>query len=1255
MFNRIFYDRKKSQIHLWETINGKRLHHTYEFEHDYYIEDPSGNSDFIDIFGKHVVPRKAPSKRYLNALTQQGIYCCEADLPEEFRFLHNRYEGMTLKADMSQFNVCFLDIEIEIESEFPWPDKAKYPINLITMYFSRTGHQYTLGNREYTGDSPMVKNYMFIPDEKRMMQRFVDIFRKERPDFHTGWNSHVFDIPYIINRCRKIDVDYTKMSPVGHVDANKHGEYLIGAVADLDYQQLYKKFTFDKKDSYTLQAIGQLEVGEGKIDYEGTLYDHYKKDWNNFVEYNVQDVMLVKKIDDEKKFLELVVNVCYESLIPFDRIFSTIAMHTGYAMSYLHNQKMVMSPRNNTRGTEVPGAFVFALSGFFKYLISFDVTSLYPFEIITYNIGPETLRLWPKDTTNLIRTPLSESDGIWYDGTKQSVLSQIVEEIFNTRVRFKNKMKICEQWEHGVGANEYATIADRVGISVEEADQLAADIEKEQGNAKFYNSQQHIRKIMINCFHPSTCIITVDGIKQISDVKVGDIVYSINKQTKMLEKKIVEHIYVYDFDGELETIHNNRFKIMVTPEHTMLATTRTGKVKEIKANDFCQRSINCIPNHLIVNQKTDEKAFCILPFIDKTKYQFEIIHTEHLSKLRKLLPSIHIAKLPKKNRSLLQEIDENIVKEIYEQGYKVICKPKRDYKCKSTEVMLSIDIFSKFIGFYLSEGHLYSSTKKTYNTTVRGITNSICISQCQNINPNTYAEIYDVCKYLSHNIQTTPERITISNDAISEMIAKNFGIKYDKHIFGGKLIEQLNKNIIFESMYKGDGVKKYNCYVIGCKYKQLFEDTMKLLVEIGRIPRFTIDKFSTISSYRISWNECDIYTQKTNYSRTHYVGKVHNITVADNHTVLVGSDGTFGWTGQSLYGACANEYFHFYNPHNAKCITQSGKHLIQYLSNTFNDYFKEYFWKNKKYFPVADEKNKLKRDVVVLIDTDSNYVCLEEVIEKLGLTFKTNEEFHAWALIFINDFFEPFIKQILEVYAEGFGTKQLIHFKREKIISQMMVVAKKHYATEVLDKEGTVYQIPKLEVTGIEIVKTSTPLFVRNKLKTFLKNIFTNNGNNSVKELMLEDLRTIRKEFEKAPIDQIAKPCGLTDYDKYGKSGEYYKQHGISYPKKCPPHHKAAINYNYLIVVKGLKLLPISNGTKMKFIAVKKNNKFGFDRIAFINKWPEEFSEWFEIDYNSQWESTAQTLVEGWFKVLKWGPVNLQKCKLSEIWKKKNK
>ena len=738
-------------------------------------------------------------------------------------------------------------------NEFPFPDLAKYPINLITLYFSKTGHQYTLGNQDYTGDNPAVKNYMFIPDEKRMMERFVDIFRKEKPDFHTGWNTHTFDVPYIVNRCKKLGVDYTRMSPLNHVEANKHGEYVIAGVADLDYILLYKKFTFDKKDSYTLQAIGELEVGEGKLDYEGTLYDAYKTDWNNFVEYNVQDVLLVVKIEAEKKFIELVVDICYQSLIPFDRILSTIAMHTGYIMGYLHKNNIVMPPRAESDGFEVPGAHVYAKPGFYEYCISYDVASLYPFEIMTYNIGPETLRLYPTDTTGLIRTPLSESDGIWYDGSKQSVLSQVVEEIFNDRVQFKNKMKICEQIDSGVSEDDHKTLASRIKISEKEIKQLIEEVAKEKGSDKYYNSQQHIRKIMIN----------------------------------------------------------------------------------------------------------------------------------------------------------------------------------------------------------------------------------------------------------------------------------------------------------------------------------------------------------------------------------------------------------------SLYGACANQYFHFYNPHNAKCITQSGVDLIKYLSSAFNDYFKNYFWKNKKYFTITDEKNKIENDVCVLIDTDSTYICLKEVIEKLGLKFNTNEEFRQWAVKFSEEFFQPIIEQILNAYADQYGTKQLIDFKREKIISQMMIVAKKHYVTEILDTEGTVHHEPKFKVTGIEIVKTSTPKFIRSELKKFLIDIFKHRGSIESKDELVDKLRTIHKKFDVALISDIAKPMGISDYDKYGKSGSYYVEHGINYPHKCPPQHKSAINYNYIIALKNLNLMPISNGTKMKFVPVKKTNQWRFDRIAFINQWPKEFDEWFEVDHKALWDSVAQNLIQGWFNVLKWGTANTQTCKLKDLWRKK--
>lgn len=283
-------------------------------------------------------------------------------------------------------------------SEFPKPEEAKFPINLISIHYSKEDEVYTFGLRPYTGDSPLVKNYHYCSDEKTMLERFIKHFRKKSVDILTGWNVMGFDVPYIVNRCRNLKIE-TLLSPINldyvqrktggyHIEG---GGFTIPGISILDGLELYKNFVYTKRERYSLQFIGKLEVNEGKKDLEGTVNTAWKQ-WNEFVEYNIQDVLLCKKIEDKKKHIKLTIQFCYQALIPFERIFSSITLVTGYMLRYLHERNIVFPDRINTeKNKKFPGAYVMAKPGFYEYVVSFDVASMYPHEIMTYNISPETI------------------------------------------------------------------------------------------------------------------------------------------------------------------------------------------------------------------------------------------------------------------------------------------------------------------------------------------------------------------------------------------------------------------------------------------------------------------------------------------------------------------------------------------------------------------------------------------------------------------------------------------------------------------------------------------------------------------------------------------------------------------------------------------------------------------------------------------------------------------------------------------------
>lgn len=353
----------------------------------------------------------------------------------------------------------------------------------------------------------------------------------------------------------------------------------------------------------------------------------------------------------------------------------------------------------------------------------------------------------------------------------------------------------------------------------------------------------------------------------------------------------------------------------------------------------------------------------------------------------------------------------------------------------------------------------------------------------------------------------------------------------------------------------------------------------------------------------------------------------------------------------SIYGVLANRFFAFYNVNNAKAITLGGQDLIKYLSNCTNQYFKNHWHKTyHKFFPeYADrEVSPIKDDVVILVDTDSNYICFDEVIKGLGIVFKDDEEYRQWAIKFDKVFFEPFLDKILNIYADKWGVEQVINFKREKIITQKFTLAKKKYADEVIDNEGEVYAEPKVKITGIEIVRTDTPQFCRTRIQSVIDKIFKTKA--ADKQAILESMRKIHDEFLKADVSEIAIPKGVTEYTKYARPVDEYLKNGLKYPPHCPIHVRASINYNYILAKHKLPLQPIFNGTKLRFVHVApQSNDLNQDVIGFVGQWPKEFNEMFTIDYERQWQRAFQNIIQRFFDVLDWSVINLEQNTLMQM------
>lgn len=333
----------------------------------------------------------------------------------------------------------------------------------------------------------------------------------------------------------------------------------------------------------------------------------------------------------------------------------------------------------------------------------------------------------------------------------------------------------------------------------------------------------------------------------------------------------------------------------------------------------------------------------------------------------------------------------------------------------------------------------------------------------------------------------------------------------------------------------------------------------------------------------------------------------------------------------SFYGVLANPFFHFYNVDNAKAITIGGQTLIKHLAAEINNFL--------------ISKYSLKENPVVIIDTDSCYIEMKSIADKLKIKFDDNKKRISYYLDFINNEFKPIINTTLLNYAEKYNVNQLINFKHEKIITKQAVIVKKHYISETIYNEGDIYETPAMKYTGVQTVRSDTPEYCRGKLVTLINKIFETLDRKIIIKQIIKD----KAEFEKQPIDRIASTKGLNKFDDYVESIDEYLQYGTSYPHHCPIQIKAAIAYNYLIARDKLSLVPAGKGAKIKYIYVFENNIVQSNIIGFIGQWPKEFNKYFKIDYNTQFEKTFLPIIEDLFKLLKWEDIEYEENILDNI------
>ena len=370
--------------------------------------------------------------------------------------------------DLEKILIVTIDIEVQCENGFPSPKDAEEELLSITLKNHQTKRIVVWGIGDFETDRKDI-TYVKCGSEIHLLKEFLVFWEKYHPDIVTGWNSEFFDIPYVCNRIKKLfgENELKRLSPWGGVKDREvyqmgrhHQIYDIQGIAALDYFDLYRKFTYTSQESYRLDHIAFIELGERK---EGnpfeTFREWYTKDYQSFIEYNINDVELVDKLEDKLKLIDLSLTMAYDAKVNYTDVLGSVRYWDILIYNHLREKNIGIPPKRKSEKIEkFEGAYVKDPQvGMHNWVMSFDLNSLYPHLIMQYNISPETLvNGGGKPEEGMVDKILEGKlviskdhcmtpNGAFFRKDKRGFLPEIMETMYNDRTKYKRLMLEAKQ------------------------------------------------------------------------------------------------------------------------------------------------------------------------------------------------------------------------------------------------------------------------------------------------------------------------------------------------------------------------------------------------------------------------------------------------------------------------------------------------------------------------------------------------------------------------------------------------------------------------------------------------------------------------------------------------------------------------------------------------------------------------------------------------------------------------------------------
>ena len=504
MYQNVYYEKEGGIIHCWDDRKG---YFTKKYRNYAYVRDGNGAHESIN--GERL-------KKISFWKNEDNLKLYESDVNEMTRFLIDEYGDSDEVSDGHV--IMTFDIEVEMNSGLPDTDKAENTITSVAFHDSATNdyYAYVLSEGEEINKTIKGAKVRSFKTEEDMLVAFVNAWEEISPSIITGWNIDFFDVTYLYNRLKRVlgTKQANRLSPIGKVHWNKYRKrYLIAGVSALDYIALFKNFTYTEYPNYRLDTIAQLELGRGKIEYDGNLDQLFRDDIEKFIEYNLVDVELVVDLDKKLQFIDLARAICHAGHVFYEDFLFSSKWLEGAILTFLRRSGRVapnkpQRKQKNDDGSDGEGKFVGAYvkqpkPGLYKWVYDLDLTSLYPSIIMSINISPETKIGKVKGYTAESHMK-SEMDSytIVDEGGRES-----------KPMPKQNFTNFIEQQKLSIASNGVLYSQDRVGVipeilnvwfdkRVEYKDQM-----KKFGKAgndklyKFYSQRQLVQKIMLNSLY----------------------------------------------------------------------------------------------------------------------------------------------------------------------------------------------------------------------------------------------------------------------------------------------------------------------------------------------------------------------------------------------------------------------------------------------------------------------------------------------------------------------------------------------------------------------------------------------------------------------------------------------------------------------------------------------------------------------------------------------------------------------------------